>query len=258
MFNETFRDIRDRKGRLVRGGAVLPPDLHVTPESDFDTPSQDGIIAPPTSSSRPVQLSNKCELLADPEDTNSPDAENTSTEPTELPSNDTNTVTSTTPASTPHPTNKHWKNDGPKSVSFFQVPAITPGPNRRSSRNLPLSSTDVPATKVLSALMPSPDGYNPELDTLLYGLESKVPPDLCLISSQRTTALHEAFPADLDGRDPKSQKKIDALSPTEAKRYNDATITEFIGMKKKRVMDLIPLSQLPKGIKIYQHCELDH
>jgi transposase InsO family protein len=266
MFNETFRDIRDRKGRLVRGGVVLPPDLHVTPESEsnFDEPSQDGIIAPPTSS-RPVQLSNKFGLLTDPEDTNTPDAENTSTNTTEIPSNDSNTATSTTPASTPLPTNKHWKyvpdlgptgkgdrkNDGPKSISFFQVPATTLSPNRRSSRNVPQSSTEVPATKVLSAFMPSPDGYNPELDTLLSCLESKVPPDLCLLSSKRTTALHEAFPADLDGRDPKSQKEIDALSPTEAKRYNDATITEFLGMKKKRVMDLIPLSQLPKGIKIY-------
>jgi hypothetical protein len=136
-------------------------------------------------------------------------------------------------------TSQTWGTQGKETAKmmdlnpFFQVPAITPGPNRRSSRKVPLSSTAVPATKILSALMPSPDGYNPELDTLLSCLESKVPPDLCLLSSSRTTALHEAFPADLDRRDPKSQKEIDALSPAEAERYNDATITEFLGMKNK-------------------------
>jgi hypothetical protein len=64
MFNETFTDIRDRKGRLVRRGVVLPPDLHILPESEFDGPSQDGIIASPASAN-PVPLSDRFEPLSD-------------------------------------------------------------------------------------------------------------------------------------------------------------------------------------------------
>jgi hypothetical protein len=51
----------------------------------------------------------------------------------------------------------------------------------------------------------------------------------------------------MEGRDPKSQKEIDSsLLMKQAKRFNDATLTEFNGMKKKQVMELIPLSQLPE------------
>ncbi len=99
--------------------------------------------------------------------------------------------------------------------------------------------------------MQSPNEYNPELDILLSCLESKVSPDLCLLSSARFTALHQAYPSDLEGRDPKSQKEIDNLPPAEAKRFNDATLNEFNGMKKKQVMELIPQSRIPKDAKIY-------
>ena len=33
-----------------------------------------------------------------------------------------------------------------------------------------------------------------------------------------TSALHAAFPGDIDGQDPKSQREIDQLPPEEAKR----------------------------------------
>jgi hypothetical protein len=64
MFNETFKDVRNRKGHLVRGGVVLPPDLHTTQESEEEPPSQDGVIAP-SASARPIPLSNRFEPLSD-------------------------------------------------------------------------------------------------------------------------------------------------------------------------------------------------
>ncbi len=260
MFNETFTDIRDRKGRLVRGGVVLPPDLHISPESEFDMPSQDGIIASPALA-KPVSLSNRFEPLSD--------SSSSRPSPSVPHSKDPKPVTAST-TSTPDapPSHRNWKyvpdngptgkgdrkNDGPKSVSFFQVPDHnSSGPNRRSSRivpSQPANPVSSPST-VLSAILQSPDVYNPELDILLSCLESKVPADLCLLSTRRTTALHAAFPIDLEGRDPKSQKEIDNMNPAEAKRFNDATLTEFNGMKKKQVMELIPLSRLPKDTKIY-------
>jgi hypothetical protein len=144
------------------------------------------------------------------------------------------------------------KNDGPKSTSFFQVLPTAQGPERRSSR-IQAQSTIKPTTPatILSILTMIPEKYNDELDNLLSCLESKVPPALCLMSTPRTSALHATFSGEIDGRDPKSQKEIDLLPPEEAKRYNDATIAEFNGMKKKQVMELVPSSSLPSNTKIY-------
>ncbi len=267
MFNETFNDVCDRKGHLVRAGVVLPSDLHTTPESDEEPPSHDGIIAPPAST-RPIPLSNRFEILSDPLGPGSKPAIPQFKDPKPAIVSPTSTVNIPLPHKSTPPSHKHWKfvpdfgptgkgdrkNDGSKSVSFFQVPDPPQnGPNRRSSRNISLQSSNpaLSPTTVLSTLIQSPDKYNPELDILLSCLESKVSPDRCLLSSARTTALHQVFPDGLKGRDPKSQKEIDSLPPAEAKRFNDATLTEFNGMKKKQVMELISLSRIPKDAKIY-------
>jgi hypothetical protein len=167
------RDIRDRKSILLRGGVILPPDLHITPESKFDLPSQDEIIAPPAST-RPVP-SNRFESLS-----NSLSAKSN---PIVLQNKDPKPATGNTSACA-RPSHKNWKyvqdhgptgkgdrkNDGPKSVSFFQVPdPKSPGPNRRSSRNITPSSPNPVSSpaRVQSALMQSSDEYNPELYILL-------------------------------------------------------------------------------------------
>jgi hypothetical protein len=108
-------------------------------------------------------------------------------------------------------------------VSFFE-PA-SPASARRSSRSTSGQSSALLATP--------PNSYNPELDILVSCLESKVPPNLCLLSTAHTTALHATFPSDMDEPDPKSQKEIDLLPPDKAKCFNDATLTEFLGMKAK-------------------------
>jgi transposase InsO family protein len=267
MFNETFKDVWDRKGHLVRGGVVLPPDLHTTQESEEQLPSQDGVIAPPALA-RPLPLSNRFEPLSDSPSCGPKPITPKADKPMSAPATST-TVAPTLSTNTPPP-HRNWKyvpdlgptgkgdrtNDGPKLASFFQVPdSQRPGYNTRRNRNTASQSSNptLSPTKVLSALMQSPDvnEYNPELDILLSCLESKIPPGLCLLSSARSTALHQTFPVDLEGRDPKSQKEIDNLPPDEAKRFNDATLTEFNGMKKKQVMELLPISRIPKDAKIY-------
>ncbi len=55
----------------------------------------------------------------------------------------------------------------------------------------------------------------------------------------------------LGNQDPKSQKDIDKLSPAEQKRYNDATQTEYEGMKAKQVMEFVRFSDVPKHAKVY-------
>ncbi len=124
--------------------------------------------------------------------------------------------------------------------------------------SMPNQATIKPTTPatVLPAMATSPEKYNDELDTLLSCLESKIPPDLCLMSTPRTSALHATFPGDIDGRDPKSQREIDQLPPEEAKRYNDATRAEFNGMKKKQVMELVPASSIPPATQILRETSL--
>ncbi len=118
------------------------------------------------------------------------------------------------------------------------------GPNRRSSR----VAHNAPAPALLAS---SPETYDPAIDILMSSLESRIPPDLCLMSTPSTTALHTTFSGEFDEPDPKSQKKIDQLPPEHQQRYNDATMTEFLGMKAIRVIKLIPASRLPKDTKIY-------
>ncbi len=56
----------------------------------------------------------------------------------------------------------------------------------------------------------------------------------------------------LDCPDPKSQRDIDDMSPKDAFRFNNATLTEVNGMKNKKVFVNATLDELPQGTKIYQ------
>ena len=52
--------------------------------------------------------------------------------------------------------------------------------------------------------------------------------------------------------DPKSQNDIDKMDPKDAKRFNDATMTEVNGMKGKQVFINATMDELPPGTKVYQ------
>ncbi len=261
LFNETFSDCRDRKGRIIPHGVILKPDLH--DDSDFDTlPSKDGIVSPPPSKD-PIPVSNRFETLSDPDDPSNDAPEVNTIEPSQAPTPPPVAESAAPPpvpilAPTTKTSSKYWfyetvpptnnakgdrLNDGPKSQAFFQVL-----PSKRVSQ-----PTNPIASSVLQALLAqSSDPYNPELDILLSSLESGVPSELCLLTSSRASALHTAFESVFyDGPDPKSQKDIDRLPPAQAKRYNDDSIQEFNGMKQKQVMELVPLGKLPRNTQVY-------
>ena len=249
LFNETFTDIRDTKGKIIRQGRTLNPDLCDETEHHYEY--QDGIIASP-SSSKQITISNRYSAIADPANTSTPTSQ-APVPPAPTPSTTTTKTTATTQVAPPP--KKHWhyvprqhdtirgdrNNDGPKNISFFQPASSRPA--SRSSR-----STHGPSSALLTTM---PTRHNPELDILMSCLESGVPSSTCLLSTARTTALHATFPSDFDEPDPKSQKEINLLPPNKAKRFNDATLTEFLGMKAKQVMELIPASSIPTGTKIY-------
>jgi hypothetical protein len=51
--------------------------------------------------------------------------------------------------------------------------------------------------------------------------------------------------------DPKSQAAINKMPEQKRKRYNDATMKEYEGMKKKDVMEFVRKSDVPKDARIY-------
>jgi hypothetical protein len=170
-FNETFSDIRDHKGRLIRRGVVLPPDLHTTREPDAtepesaesDLPSQDGIIA--TTKRSPIPTSNRYQALSDPVDSSLDDSPSTTQGPKEPTSAPDRSQRPSIPKATKHwqyvPDGAHTgtgdrKNDGPKSVSFFQVPPAIQGPERRSTR-INAQATIKPTTPATVLTLKAPD-----------------------------------------------------------------------------------------------------
>ena len=262
LFNETFSDCRDRQGKIIPNGAVLQPDLHDEPQMENSVPT-DGIIA--SRISLPLSVSNRFAALDDDNDADT--SNDAPTDPKSMSHEAPPSITDKPkpvlaqrpPAKAPSkfwtyepvpntdaPTASDRRNDGPKSQAFFQV---IPSKRSTAQHNKPNPT----ASTVLTALLAqASDPYNPELDLLLSSLESGRPADLCLLSSYRTSELHSALEGVFyDGPDPKSQKDIDNMVPAQAKRYNDASIAEFNGMKKKKVMELLPRSQLPPNIVLY-------
>jgi hypothetical protein len=64
--------------------------------------------------------------------------------------------------------------------------------------------------------------------------------------------LNEHVDVNLTVPDPKSQRDIDKMSLKDGKRFNDATIAEVNGMKRKGVMELRTLDSLPEYSEMYQ------
>ncbi len=212
LFNKTFHDVRDRQGKIVEHGTALTPDLAETHDDKYI--HVDGHFQM-SNKLLPLPVSNRFNALTDLD--NAPLAPTVKPTPSERESS--NTIETTPPSIAtpaplpPPPSAKRWhyvpsipddtrgdrRNDGPKSASFFQLPPPLDGPNRRSSR---ITNT---APALLAA---SPETYDPALDILMSSIESRIPPDLCRMSTPCTTTLHATFFGDLDGPDPKSQKEI--------------------------------------------------
>ena len=67
-----------------------------------------------------------------------------------------------------------------------------------------------------------------------------------------TPAFKSESEVNLTIQDPKSQSEIDRMDPQDAKRFNDATISEVNGMKSKNVFKNTTLDALPEGTTLYQ------
>jgi hypothetical protein len=67
-----------------------------------------------------------------------------------------------------------------------------------------------------------------------------------------TPAISNGTDINLSIPDPKSQSEIDRMDPKDAKRFNDATITEVNEMKSKNVFTNTTMDALPEETKVYQ------
>jgi hypothetical protein len=78
----------------------------------------------------------------------------------------------------------------------------------------------------------------------------------CAFYDEQSEILMPAISADMDINlsipDPKSQNDIDRMNPKDAKRFNDATISEVNGMKGKDVFVNATMDELPEGTTVYQ------
>jgi hypothetical protein len=71
-------------------------------------------------------------------------------------------------------------------------------------------------------------------------------------SEMSTPAISTDMDINLSVPDPKSQSDIHRMNPKDAKRFNNATISEVNGMKSKDVFVNATLDELPQGTTIYQ------
>jgi hypothetical protein len=85
---------------------------------------------------------------------------------------------------------------------------------------------------------------------LLSCMEQNLKAETGKLTNNEEDLIHKHL-LDIGSPDPKSQSAINRMPEQKRKRYNDATMKEFEGMKSKGVMEYIRISDIPKGSKIY-------
>jgi hypothetical protein len=269
-FNETFSDCRDKMGKIIKGGRVLDPDLINVPEATDPEMNNDKIEK---ESSRFSQ-SNYYSSLSDDEvnDDSTNDSETSSEdnaskkdenvkrfflqpkiEPIKkvkkLKSGNKNSKTKATTemnrlatsagfTSKPPPINETRSRREPKPRDKFE-------PNFEPTYKRAKSILTIQSDEDDSNLDPE----MVECEQLMSCMEQALIHENELKSSDEQEIYNSLL--DLSSPDPKSQSAIDKMPEEKRKRYNDATIKEFEGMKKKKVMEYIRITDLPAGSKIY-------
>ena len=240
LFNEMFADCRDRQGKIVTGGRVEQPDLHQIQDPDVQNCNDD------SQTSRFVNLPNRFEILDDD------DSDLQTTEAIER-------VETPTPATPPVVIRRSSRAKGPANpfvpgtanVPMMETQATPPHP---SDFNLIFG----PAALLNAEFLP--DGNEAEMQkrcqmelemaALMSGMEGGNA-DFAFISPEAEVIREHFHPIGLDEKDPKSQKEIDRMPPAKAKRFNMATQKEFQGMKSKKVIEYVRITDIPRSAKIY-------
>ena len=214
-FNETFSPCRERLGKLSPANAI-DPDLSI--EIDTNDSSNDSVAT---------------------EDDDAEDNEETATQKPQYGRGKRSPV----PRQFILP-----GTSSPKKVTFLQpLPRATNTEyNIRDQQyaNLSMDITNNEHTTFLLACLES------QMDDEVF-LQKEL--ELVMgCSAIKDDILLQLEDINLEIPDPKSQRDIDRMQPSDAKRFNDATLAEVNGMKLKGVMELRTLASLPQHTKIYQ------
>jgi transposase InsO family protein len=219
-FNETFADIRERKGKLTNAH-YISPDLTEVTDKDPDDQNCDG-----------KQERNSDQLYQQPQGEDDGNDGSNGRRRRQV-------------------TPRKFLLPGTHLNQSLTPPEAELNIRRQQYLNVCLDNTiaDTDAIFVfdcMTAQRNTESKLTKELELLNACLYNEQPHNMLL------SAIMQANEVNLNIADPKSQGEIDKMEPNDAKRFNDATTYEVKGMKNKDVFENITMNDLPRGTPIYQ------
>ena len=288
-FNETFSDCRDKKGKIIKGGRVLDPDLINVPEA-IDPYMENKTAAEETS--RFSSSNFYSNLSNDEKEENDESNDEISNQDSE---EEKNIVSDSEDNESEDEESKLKTNVKrffvqPKIGPIKKAKKVKPGnkkpeakkttESKRLESSVGFTSKPIPMSALNSKRSRKPrENFEPNFEPtykrttptltiqsdendmnldptalnceqLMSCMEQNLVQDKSKLNSKEEQEIYNNL-LDLSSPDPKSQSAIDKMPEEKRKRYNDATVKEFEGMKKKKVMEYIRITDLPAGSKIY-------
>jgi transposase InsO family protein len=311
-FNETFSNCMDKKGREIKGGKVLDPDLFNESETAheimkgmaswkengpskfansnrFNTLKEDNN----NDDNDETESNNESESSKDNDETESNNESESSKDNTETESNNEyDEPESRKGKDENNSENENSDNDGEKlqktkrhqnrpmktstikpkkkskSKLSREMKKILPSKGFQSDQSSSSKRKTLPPKKFEPTFEPTYKrndttlmieneeddltNLNPvdqTFDQLLSCLEQNVKRESGRLNDPEEELMKNL--QDIGRPDPKSQKEINKMPAQTRKRYNDATTREYEGMKSKKVMEFVRITDIPKNAKIY-------
>jgi hypothetical protein len=279
-FNETFSDCRDRKGKIIKGGKVLDPDLYNVPEMEAEI-----LEAMQNWKEEKEKRNPKINEIEDDEIKKNLDDKSDQSDKAKNEEDCTNENESDTNEKDETSQNLDDKFDqsdedekGEDSKSDSESDSNLPTKTSREMRKIKTSIGFQKASKqkksargtrrsqrsqrrnpepTLKLATKKEDEDNTDFDKeelnfgqLLSCLEQNRKEESGQLNNKEEELIHKHL-LDIGSPDPKSQAAINKMPAAKRKRYNDATRKEFEGMKQKGVMENVRISDVPPGMRIY-------
>jgi transposase InsO family protein len=292
-FNETFSDCRDRKGKIIKGGRVLDPELFNVPEMEANISAMLSKLNDKDERSRFSARNFYSDLAPDESEESDSDREvpaqrknyqkttkkdDSDSEPIKKPFDDSLKRDETKEPIKKRQTKMRDLESIKPSFGFessFKNSSSTINSNqsesrrkserkksaiksnesesrRRSERNTSTRVGNEPSlmTSDDNDDMTELDPTIQNLDQLMSCLEQNVKAESGKLNNINEDDILKSL-QEIGSPDPKSQAAINKMPKQKRKRYNDATMKEYEGMKKKDVMEFVRKSDVPNDARIY-------
>ena len=264
-FNETFSDCRDKKGKIVKNGRVLDPDLIDVPDLETNLTKANETKNNVKENSR-FTTRNYYDLLDDESEHEETDRieneddendENDKDEETKTDESETREKVQPTRTEIFEPIKTSRETKKLKSTNEF---VSSPIKGRRAPKPRDKFEPDFEPTykrkeKTLMMKEQAEDIMDLDYEDNNYGelltcMEQNLKEESGKLQNDVEDEIKRNL-LDIGSPDPKSQAAINLMPEQKRKRYNEATTKEFEGMKRKKVMEYKRITDLPKGTKIY-------